>query len=69
MTPPIHPVGFQVLPIPPIEAMRIQRQKMRLLSDRIARTLGRTGLQVGEMGLGTEHVVREDWYGCFLEGE
>ena len=33
------------------------------------RTLGRTGLQVGEIGLGTEHVVREDWYGCFLEGE
>ena len=49
--------------------MRIQGQKMRLLSDRIARTLGRTGLQVGEIGLGTEHVVREDWYGCFLEGE
>lgn len=52
-----------------IEAMRIQGQKMRLLSDRIARTLGRTGLQVGEIGLGTEHVVREDQYGCFLEGE
>jgi len=24
------------------------------------RTLGRTGLQVGEIGLGTEHVVKGD---------
>ena len=59
MTP--HPPGrLPSAPDFPIVAMRTQGQKMRLLSDRIARTLGRTGLQVGEIGLGTEHVVRED---------